>query len=195
VRPLIVVDNPQTWPLDIPETEVASAKQYLTDPHFAQRRGLQVFNLCRSYRYQATGYYVSLLALARGHKPLPALATIQDMKSLTMRRLASEELDPLMQRSLRFVQSNTFVLSIYFGRNLAKRYDTLTTQLFRCFRAPLLRAEFARDAGSWRLRTVRAIAAKEIPGSHLPFVTAAARRFFEQKYAPSARRSASIAPR
>lgn len=189
MQPLIVVDNPQTWPLKIPNAEVAAARTYLTYPGFAGRRGVRVFNLCRSYRYQATGYYVSLLATARGHRPLPSITTIQDMKSLTIKRIVSEELEASIHRSLRPVQSSHFTMSIYFGKNLAKRYDRLSSQLFRLFRAPFLRADFDRDEDEWRLQGIRAIAASEIPEPHRDFVANTAQLYFGQKRErPHARR-------
>ncbi len=189
MQPLIVVDSPQTWPLKIPDAEIIAARSYLTDPHYATRRGVRVFNLCRSYRYQATGYYVSLLATARAHKPLPNIMTIQDMKLLEIKRLVSEELDASIQRSLRPIQSARFTLSIYFGKNLAKRYDALSGQLFRRFRAPFLQADFEREKHGWRLKGIRAIAANDIPEAHREFVIGTAQAFFSQKRErPRARR-------
>ena len=179
--PLIVVDNPNTWPLKIPDLEVVAARTYLTDPDFANRRGSRVFNLCRSYRYQSTGYYVSLLATARGHRPLPSITTIQDIKSQAIKRIVSDELEDLIQRSLKPVHATRFTLSIYFGKNLAKRYEALSNQIFRRFRAPFLRADFERDDDGWRLSGLRAIAANDIPESHLEFVTEAAQAYFAQK--------------
>ena len=73
MRSLIVVEHPKLWPLEIPDAEVVSARQYLTDPGFVDLRHARVFNLCRSYAYQSVGYYVSLLAAARGHRPLPSI--------------------------------------------------------------------------------------------------------------------------
>ena len=65
MKPLVVVDAPKRWPLDIPGAEVVSSFRYLSDPELAQGPGRKVFNLCRSLRYQTAGYYVSLLAEAR----------------------------------------------------------------------------------------------------------------------------------
>src|SRR5690606_33470984 len=106
------------------------------DPSFSEMEKAKIFNLCRSYRYQANGYYVSLLAAARGHKPLPNVATMQDMKSQTIIRFVSDDLDELIQQSLGHIRSAEFTLSIYFGRNIAKRYDRLSQQLFGLFQAP-----------------------------------------------------------
>lgn len=177
---VIVVNDPKEWPLHIPGVNVVDARGYLTDPDYGRRRDLKVFNLCRSYRYQSTGYYVTLLASARGHRPLPSINTIQDMRSQTIVRFVSEDLDKLIQQSLSRVQSDKFVLSIYFGRNLAKRYERLAVHLFNLFQAPLLRAHFSRN-GRWQLRRIGAIPVGEIPQAHRPFLLDVANKYFVGK--------------
>jgi glutathione synthase/RimK-type ligase-like ATP-grasp enzyme len=184
---LIVVNNPNDWPLDLPGVELVSARSYLTNPVYSDQRGAKVFNLCRSYRYQSFGYYVSLLAAARGHKVLPSITTIQDLKLQSMIRLASDDLDELIQRSLERIATDTFELSIYFGRNLAKRYERLALALFNLFPAPLMRARFMRSdvqgaAGAveraWQLTSVQAIPASEIPKEHWLFMLDAVTQYF-----------------
>jgi glutathione synthase/RimK-type ligase-like ATP-grasp enzyme len=178
VSTLIVVENPRDWPLDIPGVSLVSARAYLTDPAYGEDRSVKAFNLCRSYRYQSLGYYVSLLAEARGHKPLPRVSTIEDLQSQNVVRLLTEDLDALVQKSLAPIKSDTFELSIYFGRNVASRHDTLSHQLFSRLQAPLLRAHFARHREHWQLRSVRAIAASDIPPPHHDFVVEAATAYF-----------------
>lgn len=185
----IVVDKPKDWPLKLPGVELVSARSYLTDPAFSDLKRLKVFNLCRSYRYQSLGYYVSLLAEARGHKPLPNVATIQNFKSQSIIRLISDDLDELIQKSLAPLQANRFTLSIYFGRNVAKRYDRLSLRLFNLFPAPLLRAQFARPNGKWQLQHIQPIAASEIPEEHLPFVVEVAGAYFAGRRASPRKRS------
>ena len=177
---LVIVNDPRDWPLSIEGVELVDARSYLTDSSFAERKGLRVFNLCRSYRYQSTGYYVSLLAEARGHRPLPDITTIQDLKHSAMTRIASEELDDEIQRALAPIRSADFTLSIYFGRNMAKRYDRLSQELFKAFQAPFLRAQFSHDPREerWQLQGVKALAASELPEEHLAFVHEGAREFF-----------------
>jgi glutathione synthase/RimK-type ligase-like ATP-grasp enzyme len=175
---LIVVDNPRDWPLDLPGVGVVPARAYLTDPAYGEGRSFKLFNLCRSYRYQSLGYYVSLLAEARGHKPLPRVSTMEDLQSQNLVRLLTEDLDELVQKSLAPIKSDTFELSIYFGRNVASRYDALSHRLFSLLQAPLLRAHFERHRDLWRLRSVRAIATSDIPPSHHDFVVEAATAYF-----------------
>ncbi|MBI1913504.1 MAG: RimK-like ATPgrasp N-terminal domain-containing protein, partial [Planctomycetes bacterium] len=70
---LIIANDLKDWPFQVPGVEVVEARAYLTRHEYSDMRGAKLFNLCRSYRYQSTGYYVSLLAEARGHKPLPSI--------------------------------------------------------------------------------------------------------------------------
>lgn len=179
---LVVVQNKADWPLALPDVEVVSARRYLTDPAYHKTRGTKVFNLCKSYRYQSLGYYVSLLAAARGHRPVPSVSTIQDMKSAAIIRVVSSDLDELIQKSLHTIHSDSFVLSIYFGRNLARRHDRLARALFNEFEAPLLRANFTRDPkdldAGWTLQHVGPIPSSEIPPEHWPFAVESAQEFF-----------------
>src|SRR5690606_1844452 len=65
---LLVVDDPASWPISVPGLETMAARSYLTSPDALAGKRWRVINLCRSHRYQSTGYYVSLLAAARGHR-------------------------------------------------------------------------------------------------------------------------------
>ncbi len=178
---LVVVDNPKRWPLHIPGVETVLSRDYLAEPRFTTLRSAKVFNLCRSYRYQSTGYYVSLLAAARGHRVLPSIATIQDLKLAPVIRIAAAELDDLMQHSLKQLKGDTFELSIYFGRNMAARYERLSMALFNQFPAPFLRASFVREDGHWDLESIRPIAGNDVPESHQPFLTEQAQRYFSAR--------------
>ena len=121
---LIVVDEPGDWALEIPEAKIIAARSYLTGSALAVDKAAQqaaqdvatptpdaisaramsnsvkLFNLCKSYRYQSSGYYVSLLAKARGHKPLPTVGAIEDLHSQTLVRHLTEDLRTLIQRLL-----------------------------------------------------------------------------------------------
>jgi glutathione synthase/RimK-type ligase-like ATP-grasp enzyme len=176
---LIVASSPKDWPFDIPDVDVVDAWDYLTQPKYSDLRGVRIVNLCRSYKYQTTGFYVSLLAEARGHKPLPSIQTLQDLRSQSIIRVVSDDIDEEIEKSLGPLISDEFTLSIYFGRNVAKRYDRLALLLFNLFQAPLLRVKFARSVGEpWEIRSVKAISGNDVPESHRDFVAEAARRHF-----------------
>ncbi len=186
---LIVVNNVKEWPFKVEGAEVVGARSYLTKPEYGEMRGVKLLNLCRSYRYQSTGYYVTLLATARGHRPLPDITAVQDMKSQTVVRMVSDDLDELIQQSLSPIQSDKFTLSIYFGRNLAKRYDKLSRELFNLFHAPMLRAQFTRN-GKWTLRNITPVPVGDIPMQHRPFVFQTANEHFAGRTAAFKKKSA-----
>jgi glutathione synthase/RimK-type ligase-like ATP-grasp enzyme len=177
---LLIVDHPEQWPLQFPSAEVISADTYLRDERFSELRQARVYNLCDSYGYQTAGYYVSLLATARGHRTMPGVATIQDMKSRSLLR-ADDELEDLIQRSLHKIVSKRFELSIYFGCNLAERHADLSRALFNLFPVPLMRATFSKSSttGKWRPSSIAPIPVGDQPASHRAFL----RRVIENHFA------------
>jgi glutathione synthase/RimK-type ligase-like ATP-grasp enzyme len=179
-RILCVVDDPEQWPLHLPEVTVVPASVYLTDPKYSALRNCRVYNLCRSYRYQSGGYYVSLLAEARGHKPLPRIATMQDLKFQSLARAFSGDLEDLVQESLKHLHGHRFELSIYFSRNITPRYDRLARALFNIFPVPLLRVHFTRAEDGWEIRSLGAISTDAIPDAHWETVLALAREYFSR---------------
>lgn len=178
MRNVVVVDDPKDWPTLLGEVDVVPASEYLAGPDWSSARGLRVFNLCRRYRYQSTGYYVSLLATARRHRPFPELQTVLDMKSRDFVRSVSEDLQQIIDRALEPIRSPRFTLSVYFGRNLAARYDRLAAKLFQLAPAPLLRAQFRRDTDGWVLSSLQPIPAREIPEDHREFAETSAAAYF-----------------
>ena len=176
----IVVNTPRNWEFEIPGVEVLSARDYLTRSELGEARGVRVYNLCRSYRYMSLGYYVSLLAEARGHRPMPSIETLQDMRSPAVLRQVSDDVDDLIQRSLKTIRSSRFELSVYFGENLAKRHERLALELFNLFPAPMIRAQFRRRK-KWELVSVGTVPSHDVPAAHRPFVSEAAARYFGRR--------------
>jgi glutathione synthase/RimK-type ligase-like ATP-grasp enzyme len=180
MRRLIVVDDPGAWTLGGHDGDVVSVSDYLAPAEPWPTRGIRVFNLARSYGYQTRGYYVSLLAEARGHRVMPDVRTIQDLNAPGFVRFIPTDVEELIQKSLSRLKSDDFVLSIYFGENVAAQHQALARALFRLFPVPFLRAKFGRGQ-KWSLRGIRALPMDEIPAQHLDFMHDAARRYFSRK--------------
>lgn len=180
MQKIIVVDNPKSWNFLIEGVDIVSSKEYLTNNKYADLRNVRIFNLSRQYKYQSKGYYVSLLAEARGHKVIPNIKTIQDLKAPAIVKIISDELDDLVQKTLRKIKSNEYVLSIYFGQNISKHYDQLSNELYKLFQAPFLRAKFVFNK-KWTIQTIKPIPFNEIPDYHFEFVESVAREFFSRK--------------
>ncbi len=175
---LVVVTKLEDWPLELPGIELVLESDYLTDHRWSSAPRARVFNLCRDYRYQSAGYYVSLLAAARRHRPFPAVETLLDMGSRGTVQAADDGLEELVRKGLSGLRSDRFTLSIYFGRNLAQRHELLAKRLFGLFPAPLLRAEFKKTGNSWRLMSLRHIAVRDVPEDHYGFLLKATKAYF-----------------
>ncbi|MBS1939429.1 MAG: RimK-like ATPgrasp N-terminal domain-containing protein, partial [Bacteroidetes bacterium] len=100
MKKLVVVHDPKVFKLGAPGVEVVSSKDYLTDPRFAQLKNTRIFNLAQSFAYQSRGYYVSLLAEARGQKAIPNAKTLLDLKNPRIVKVLSRDLDDVIQQSL-----------------------------------------------------------------------------------------------
>jgi glutathione synthase/RimK-type ligase-like ATP-grasp enzyme len=189
MRILLVSNVAKDWPTSIPNAEVVDAKEYLINPIYSELRGARVYNLCRSYRYQSTGYYVSLLAEARGHKAIPSITTAQDLKTQAIVRMAADDMQELIQKSLAPLHSDKFELSIYFGCNMAKRYSRLALRLFNQFQAPLLRAHFSKGSSGWHLKRISTLSGNDVPEHHWPFIIETAKKHFERRAVPATKRT------
>ncbi|MCX7072868.1 MAG: RimK family protein [Gammaproteobacteria bacterium] len=188
---LVVVDQLADWPVEIPGVEVVTAWKYLTHDEFTRIRGARVYNLCRTFSYQTTGYYVSLLAGARGHRILPDITTVQDLKLAESPSVLNDEIEELMQKSLARLGSSEYVLNVYFGDSPFVRHEKLARALFNLFPAPLLQAKFVWRGDEWRVDTLGPIALGEVPASHHEFLYQTARDYFTRRRAPPKRRDST----
>ena len=178
MKNFIVVNDSRQWPEVVSGAEIIDAQTYLTDPIFADSSQARIYNLCGSYRYQSLGYYVSLLAEARGHKPIPRARTIEDLQSPNLVRLLTETLDELVQHAIHVDDEDTFECDFYFGLRPGNNEDILGCQLFQLLKAPLLRAQFERRGDHWQIRNARAITMDELGADAAGAVLAAAQQHF-----------------
>jgi glutathione synthase/RimK-type ligase-like ATP-grasp enzyme len=102
------------------------------------------------------------------------------MKSHSLLKIRSHDLDDLLQKTLKDVEGDSFDLSIYFGRNLDHRYDKLTRELHRAFQSPLILAKFSKKE-KWRLKTITPIGLKDVPDTHKANLEVFAEEFFSKR--------------
>lgn len=180
MQKIVVLSAPQSWKFDIDGVEVIAPAEYLSNNQFAALKSAKVFNLSRDYSYQSQGYYVSLIAEARGHKPLPDVKTILDLKAPSMVRIVSDNLDELIQRSLKHLNQTEFILNIYFGQNAGLQYGKLASEIYKLFQSPLLRAKFSFSK-KWTLQSIKAISLNDIPEEQLDNIRNFAGDYFTKK--------------
>lgn len=180
---LVVVTDPKQFALDLPDVAVVSARHYLTRGIYGQAKRSRVINLSRSYRYQKVGYYVSLLAQARGHRPVPHLATIQEAKSRSVIRLVSDELHDLIQAAFVEVEAARVELNVYFGKTVGGAHPQLAAAVFGRIPMPLLRLTFERNQrrDRWDLVRCAPLAPADVPPEHHPALSSALEQFLRRR--------------
>ena len=134
MKTVVVTDQNQKW-FEVPDATVVTARRYLAEPESGNEGSVRVLNLCRTGRYQGRGYYVSLLAEARGQRPVPDVKTTEDLRSEAYVPALDAEVQPLLQESLRHDESERFQLDVYLGKH--PDHQALAEQLFSKVRAPL----------------------------------------------------------
>lgn len=176
----IVVNKPENWDISLENIQIVSARDYLTNPEFSRLKKARIFNLCKDYSYQSKGYYVSLLAEARGHLPVPTVMNLVDLREPILVKIVSDEFDDLIQKSLKNIKSSEFTLSIYFGQNVASKYKDLSAMFHRHFQIPFLRVKFSY-ANKWNIKSIKAISEVEVPEEHRESMRYFARQYFGKK--------------
>ena len=134
------------------------------------KRAIRVINLCQDYSYLKSGYYVSLLADARGARCVPAISDIAhaNWKRIYMSALA--ELNAAIVRQ-RLTPENVPVLSalVFFGRTDVEPLARFARKVFDIFRLPALRMEFTERGGQLRLSEVEDLTLAEIKANRALF--------------------------
>ncbi|HET7359423.1 MAG TPA: RimK family protein, partial [Rhodanobacteraceae bacterium] len=156
-RLVIVVEKASDWGSYYPSDNVVTAMDYLRAPASGEER-TQVVNLCRSYKYLGSGYYVSLLAEARGHRVIPSVRTINDLRKRSLYGLDVEDLNQKLTNFLPAGGRDTTDLGIlvYFGQTAYPDLQDLARQVFETFPCPLLRIEFERER-VWQIGAIKPV--------------------------------------
>jgi len=180
MQTVIVTDDLDSWSFLSELAPIVHASEYLTGDEYHQNKSFRVINLCQSFSYQSIGYYVSLLAQARDHKALPSSHSILDVYNVSLSKLISQDTHEEIQHSLHDIKTDEFVLSLYFGQNMAKRYATLAKQLHGLFPLPLIRftLELKKE---WRIKRLVPLSLADVPEHHLEFMRQAAENYLSKK--------------
>src|SRR5882757_6869357 len=177
---LVVVEKPENWKFSLEDVDVVTPDDYITKESFQSEKSTKLINLCKSYQYQSEGYYVSLLAEARGHKVLPGVSTIQDFRFPSILRDDSLDFDELIQTTFKTEPYDRVEFNIYFGITLSETLNRLALQLFQMVQAPTLRAIFSKK-NKWVLQSIRPINLKEVPDADKPTLVAALEKYLLRK--------------
>jgi glutathione synthase/RimK-type ligase-like ATP-grasp enzyme len=146
---VILVDQPRDFPNAETPHKVITTSDYLARPRLFDMGRPKLLNLSRSYAYQSKGYYASLLAEARGHRVVPTVETMLELREAKLYERALPELEDELNRCARradFQPDGEFKLLVCFGIARDGRFEQFGRLLFDWFRCPAL--EVVIDTGS-----------------------------------------------
>lgn len=168
---LIVVDKAKDFRWPDPGGRVVTAEAYLAQAGLPAHG--RVINLCRDLTYLGTGYYVSLLAEARGERVVPEASAFAATGHREFQDEHAAVLDQLLGRLLARIPDLPadagFSLDVYFGETDDPRFRELGQRAFERLRCPLLRITVAPGKPPHPGRHVAAVEAldpREVPAEH-----------------------------
>lgn len=177
---LVIIEDSRDLPIPTDNHVFITPDSYL-DPGSVQKYpSARVFNLCRSYGYQTKGYYVSLLAEARGHRAIPSVTTLRDFDSPMVIRSLGEDLHEVIQQALKKDPGDTFSMLIHFGQADNPGLQQLAASVYRMFPSPILGIDLVRK-DRWILSRVRALSPVELDGEDRAVLQESAKRFFQRR--------------
>lgn len=179
MKTILVTDDIKSWQFLKSIAPIVQAQDYLSNKYH-QTNSMRVINLCKSYEFQTIGYYVSLLAQARDHKAIPSVIGLQDTLNNSLSKLISRDIEEDLQNGLKNIKGNEFIFSLYFGQNIAQRYDVLAKKLHGLFPLPLIQFTMERKK-IWTIKKVQLLSPEKIPASHTEFMQTAAISYFNKK--------------
>jgi glutathione synthase/RimK-type ligase-like ATP-grasp enzyme len=149
---VILVDQPKDFPNAETPHKVITTSDYLARPRLFENARPKLINLSRSYAYQSNGYYASLLAEARGHRVVPSVETMLELREAKLYEHALPELEDELNRCVRradFQPEGEFKLLVCFGIARDPRFEPFGRLLFDWFRCPALELFVDTSSSAW----------------------------------------------
>ena len=147
---VILVDQPKDLPNAETPHKVITTSEYLARPRLFDVGRPKLVNLARSYAYQSKGYYASLLAEARGHRVVPTVETMLELREAKLYEHALPDLEDELNRCARradFQPEGEIKLLVCFGISRDPRFESFGRLLFDWFRCPALEVDI--EPGTW----------------------------------------------
>lgn len=167
---LFVVSHPDDLLPEDPHARCVLAADYLAGHEAGQRAARRVVNLCREHGYLSDGYYVSLIADARGQDVEPSIDAIVGIGDPTGTLRALQEAGiPTADDG----DGPTVEARFLGGAAVEARFRTLGRRIHQTLPFPALAADVRRSDRGWRVVRVRPLGLADLdPGERSRLVTA-----------------------
>lgn len=157
IKHIIVTDRPQMIP-SLKDAMVMLPTAFIRGDEGLGLKGqkkskAKIINLCSHYDYLSKGYYVSLLAEARGMHCIPHVSNIVKLNWKRNYEYALPELNDILKKSFNEPAEEPLArtYTTYFGRHRNEKLEPLTRRLFDMFRFPALTFDikYVSAKGQW----------------------------------------------
>ncbi|HEX9903404.1 MAG TPA: RimK family protein [Propylenella sp.] len=179
---VLVADQPRdVVARDLPHV-VVSSEDYVARPYMFAGARQKVIILARSYNYQTEGYYCALLAEARGHRVLPSVETMLDLRSRPHYEHALPDLEEAFNRDAKALGGEPPAsMFVAFGRTATPGFERFAGLLFEWFRSPTLTVAFKGE--QWRsIRKIELTALARCTSSEKQFFANALKAYTGRKW-------------
>lgn len=156
---------------------IVTAQQFLALGYMLGA-GVKVLNLCPCEEYLSSGYYVSLIAEARGNRTLPSIETISGLVTKRLYQQYLEELSRVLPAAevlepLRSAKTGNISLELYFGQTDQPWARQIAKRCYQLFAAPVLEILVVERKGKWAIDYIWPLSVSSVDAKDRPRFTAA----------------------
>ena len=156
---------------------IVTAQQFLALGHMLGA-GVKVLNLCPCDEYLSSGYYVSLIAEARGNRTLPSIDTISGLVTKRLYQQYLEELTRLLPtpevlEPLRSAKTGHVSIELYFGQTDQPWARQIARRCYQLFAAPVLEIQIVARKGKWAIDYIWPLSISSVDAADRPRFMAA----------------------
>jgi len=177
-----------------------SAADYLAKPEIAAG-ARQVINLCPVEDYLSQGYYVSLLAEARGQRAVPHIDTVTGLAWKKLYKNYLGELTALVKDRVPADPSSAgryeppqgnhmgrITVEIYFGQADSEWARRMAARAYRLFPAPVLEAVVSLHKGGWTVDYIWPLSIVSVSAADMPRFLSTLTEYCQNRRNPVLRR-------
>jgi glutathione synthase/RimK-type ligase-like ATP-grasp enzyme len=170
---LIVTEANNLSEID-PEIQITSPQNFIQNYQHNSSKKFKprIINLCKSYDYLSKGYYVSLLAEARGFKCVPKVSDIIKLNWRRNYQSALHDLNSILNKHYSEVEEEPLIRTYtsFFGRHENEKIEPLARRIFDLFRFPIFSFEIENNKnGQWQVNKIEAESISDLSNKRLSF--------------------------
>ncbi|ART79468.1 RimK family protein [Oceanisphaera avium] len=158
---MVVVDELSVWAPYYPSEQVIDFKDFLNRVLIKPNSRTRVINLCKNNKYLSNGYYCSLLAEARGHKVIPSVATLNNLRHPAIFAFGFAGIEEALTAYAHSHPEKTLKFKSYFGHCTEPALNSLCRELFERLPCPILELSFKKRS-RWELVGLTSLSPRDL---------------------------------